>query len=565
MADVLMIPPLSTDNSESIQARIGHDFIMQSVDSKPSRRSKRIKSIPVGDVGATLQYLQKMQDENPSFFYAVQADEVDNLTNFFWADAKSMMDFNYFGDVVCFDTTYKYFGYGRPFAVFIGVNHHKQAVIFGSALLYDESRRSYKWLFDTFKIAMSGKQSKTILTDRSALIAEAIAETMHGTFHRYCVWHIYQNALEHLTQAFHGSKTLASDFSRCLFDYEDEEEFLMAWRTMLETYDLKDNQWLAHLFEERENWALVYGRESFYADMKSIQLKDSLSGELKKYLSPEMELLHFYERYERLIDDLRFAEVQADANASQSVRKLPSMRVLRQAANAYTPAAFKMFEKEFEFYMDCMLYSCGVVGTVSEYKVAMYEKPKDHFVKFDSLDGSIICSCKKFEFVGIPCHHMLKVLDSRNIKDLPPEYILKRWRKDAKVGAFCGIYDFLFDGNPQISSAKRYNYLCCIFSIAASRAAKSLDTYSFIENQSDVLMEQVEQVLRLRPPEITSLITSSRDQVQNSVGSIVAAGFQHERVDQGNFLGATTNGFLNSRLSHPTICWGQFPAGPPEQ
>ncbi|KAI0507191.1 hypothetical protein KFK09_013312 [Dendrobium nobile] len=565
MTDVLMMTPMSTDNSGNIQARGAQDFSLHSVDSKSCLRSKLSKSVLVGDVGATLEYLQKMQDENPSFFYAVQVDEMGSLINFFWADAKSVMDFKYFGDVVCFDSTYKYFGYGRPFAQFIGVNHHKQAVIFGSALLHDESKKSYKWLFDTFKTAMSGKQSKTVLTDRSALMTEAIAEMWPGTFHRYCVWHIYQNALEQLTQAFHGSKTLASDFSRCLFDYEDEEEFLMAWKTMLETYDLKDNQWLANLFEEREKWALVYGREAFYADMKSVQLKDNLSGELKKYLSPEAELLNFYEHYNKLLDERRFAELQADAHASQSARKLPSMRVLRQAADSYTPAAFKMFEKEFELYMDCMIYSCGEIGTVSEYKVTMDEKLKDHFVKFDSLDGSIICSCKKFDFIGIPCHHMLKVLDSRNIKDLPPEYVLKRWRKDAKVVPFSGIYDFPFHGNPQTLSAKRYNYLCRIFSIAASRASKSFDTCVFIENQSDLLMEQVEHILRVRSIDMPSLITAPCDRAQNSVESIVTGGFRHDRVNQGSFVGANVNGFLGSRLSHPTMCWGQFPAGPPEQ
>ncbi|XP_020595404.1 protein FAR1-RELATED SEQUENCE 5-like [Phalaenopsis equestris] len=559
MADVLMMTPLSADNPFNMQARTAQDISIHSVDSK------HIKSVLVGDAGATLEYLQKMQEENPSFFYAVQADDDDNLINFFWADAKSVLDFNYFGDVVCFDSTYKYFGYGRPFAQFIGVNHHKQAIIFGSALLHDESKKSYKWLFETFKNTMHGKQSKTILTDRSELMTEAIAEIMPGTFHRYCVWHIYQNTLEQLTQAFHGSKTLASDFSRCLFDYEDEDEFLMAWRTMLENYDLKDNQWLANLFEEREKWALVYKREAFYADMKSVQLKDNLSCELKKFLSPEIELFHFYENYNRLLDERRFAELQADVHASQNSRKLPSMRVLRQAAELYTHAAFKMFEKEFEFYMDCMLYSCGQIGTISEYKVTMDEKPKDHFVKFDSLDGSVTCSCKKFEFIGIPCHHMLKVLDSRNIKDLPQEYVLKRWRKDAKVGAFGGSCDFLYGGNPQTLTAKRYNYLCRIFSIVASRASKSFDASAFIESQSDVLMEQVEQILRVRTIEMSSLINASCDRAQNSVESIVIGGFRHDRVSQGSFVGATANGFLGSRLSHPTMCWGQFPAGPPEQ
>ncbi|PKA47433.1 Protein FAR1-like 5 [Apostasia shenzhenica] len=563
MTDGLMMTPISTDNSVSIQARTSHDLGIHSVDSKCSLRSKRIKSVQVGDIGATLEYLQKMQDDSPSFFYTIQVDEVDNMTNFFWTDAKSVVDFSYFGDVLCFDTSYKYFGYGRPFALFVGLNHHKQLVIFGSALLYDESKKSYKWLFDAFKTAMGGKQPKTILTDRNALQVEALAEMWPGIVHRFCVWHIYQNALEHLSQAFHGSKTLESDFSRCLFDYDNEEEFLVAWKVMLEIYDLKDNQWLASLFEEREKWALVYGREAFYGDMKSIQLKDNLTSELKKHLSPETELLCFYEHYVRLLDDRRSAEVLSDAQASQSARKLPSMRVLRQAANAYTPAAFKMFEREFELYMDCMLYSCGNVGTISEYKVTIDEKPS-HFVKFDSLDNSITCSCKKFQFIGIPCHHVLKVLDSRNIKDLPPEYVLKRWRKDAKVEAFSGSYEFPFDGDPQTSSAKRYSYLCRIFNIVASRAAKSLDTFAFVENQSDILMEQVEQLLRTRAPEMPPFITSPCERAQSSVEPIVNGGFRHDRVNQVNFLGPA-NGFLSTRISHPTICWGQFPAGPPEQ
>ena len=143
-------------------------------------------------------------------------------------------------------------------------------------------------------MAMSGKQPKTILTDRSSAIDEAVAAVWPGTNHRYCVWHIYQKGIEQLSQAFHGSKTLSYDFSRCLFDYEDEEEFILAWKAMFEKYDLKDNQWLIKLFEEREKWALVYGRHAFYADLKSVQQKETLNSELKKHLNPETDLLYFF-------------------------------------------------------------------------------------------------------------------------------------------------------------------------------------------------------------------------------------------------------------------------------
>ncbi|KAJ6802169.1 protein FAR1-RELATED SEQUENCE 5-like [Iris pallida] len=564
-ADVTMITQEYTDNSNQKKPREHQDFDLSSIDNKKHLRSKRIKPMQIGDAGATLEFLQNMQEENPSFFYAVQVDEDNSMINFFWADAKSVMDFNYFGDVVCLDTTYRLYGYGRPFALFFGVNHHKQTVVFGSALLYDESTNSLKWLFETFKTAMSGRQPQTILTDRSDAMDEAIAMVWSGTAHRYCVWHIYQNAMEQLSQAFHGSKTLSYDFSKCLFDYEDEEEFLLAWNSMLEKYDLKDNQWLAKLFEQREKWALVYGRQAFYADLKSIQQKESLNSELKKYLTPETELLPFFEEFERILEERRLAELQADIHATQSTHKLPSMRILKQAAIAYTPAAFKMFEREFELYMDCMLYSCGEIGTISTYKVTIEERHKDHFVKFDSSDKTATCTCKNFEFVGIHCCHVLKVLDARNIKNLPPGYILKRWTKDAKAGAISGSCAITSEGDPQLSTAKRYSYLCRIFSVVAARAAKTMDSSAYIENQPDVLIAQLNQILRARPLELPPLITPSCGRPPNPVDSVVIGSFHNDRINPASFMGHSSNGLLSSRLSHPTMCWGQFPAGPPEQ
>ena len=62
------------------------------------------------------------------------------------------LDYEYFANVVCFDTTYKKNKNkeGRLFALFVGVNHHKQTIIFGATLLYDETSETFMWLFDSF-------------------------------------------------------------------------------------------------------------------------------------------------------------------------------------------------------------------------------------------------------------------------------------------------------------------------------------------------------------------------------------------------------------------------------
>ena len=50
------------------------------------------------------------------------------------------LDYEYFGDIVCFDTAYKKEKKKDdwPFALFVGVNNHKQSIIFGAPLVYED-------------------------------------------------------------------------------------------------------------------------------------------------------------------------------------------------------------------------------------------------------------------------------------------------------------------------------------------------------------------------------------------------------------------------------------------
>jgi zinc finger SWIM domain-containing protein 3 len=73
-----------------------------------------------------------------------------------------LLDYEYFGDVICFDTSYKTNDYGRSFVIFVGINHHKQTIRFGAALLYDESAPSFEWLFRALLKATCGKAPKVI-------------------------------------------------------------------------------------------------------------------------------------------------------------------------------------------------------------------------------------------------------------------------------------------------------------------------------------------------------------------------------------------------------------------
>ena len=172
-------------------------------------QSKRMREMNEGEAYTPFQYFEMRRSENASFFYEIQLDVDGQITNIFWTDPKMIVDYDLFGDVVCFDTTYRTNKNYRPFAPIIGINHHRQTVVFGVALLYDETAASFSWLFQTFIEAMCGKKPVTIFTDQDPAMAKAIAEVLPESCHRLCQWHLFQNALKHLNNYFRSSSSFA--------------------------------------------------------------------------------------------------------------------------------------------------------------------------------------------------------------------------------------------------------------------------------------------------------------------------------------------------------------------
>lgn len=55
-----------------------------------------------------------------------------------------LIDYKYFSDVMSFDITYWTNKDNRPLALFYGFNLYGKVVVFGAALLYDETIDSFK-------------------------------------------------------------------------------------------------------------------------------------------------------------------------------------------------------------------------------------------------------------------------------------------------------------------------------------------------------------------------------------------------------------------------------------
>ena len=99
-----------------------------------------------GEAASLGRYFSCQLKENPSHYFTSQLDCEELITNIFWADARMIIDYSHFGDVITFDTTYSTNRDARPLVVFLGLNHHRETVAFGGALLYDETIESFVWL-----------------------------------------------------------------------------------------------------------------------------------------------------------------------------------------------------------------------------------------------------------------------------------------------------------------------------------------------------------------------------------------------------------------------------------
>lgn len=526
-----------------------------SLDYDNHLHSERDREMNEGDAGRLLGYFQRQHFENPTFFYSIQLDVDDKVSNIFWADDNMVVDYDYFGDVICLDTTCRTNRELRPFVQFIGVNHHKQVLIFAAALLYSDTIESFNWLFRTFINAMSGKKPKAILTEQEAVIIEAVNTVLPETNHRICVWQMYENTLKHLSHVVKDADAFANDLRSSIYDHKYEVEFTHAWEAMLETYGLQQNEWLRWMYREREKWAVVFGRNTFFLDTKGFHLGEVLSHKFRTCLNSDLDVLQFLEHFERVVDEQRYEEIEASDEMSKcSPNLMGNVVLLKHGSEVYTPRAFEVFQRGYEKSLNVVVNQCSRYGSLFEYKANTFGHARQYEVTFNTSDDTVVCSCMKFEHVGFLCSHALKVLDHRNIKVVPSQYILKRWTKEARLGSVREVEQCNMQDNPRMIVASRYKDLCHRLLKFSARASESEDAYQFAVRKLDEMIEGVEKILSLKVVEAHVITSSSADAntSENEPADIFLNGQAMEDQDESNRTNEEKEGKSTPDRGHQT-------------
>lgn len=507
-------------------------------DCRNYMRSSRQRTLG-GDTQILLDYFKSKEAENPSFFYAVQGDEDNCMSNILWVDHKAKTNYTYFGDTVTFDTTYRSNRYRLPFAPFTGVNHHGQPVLFGCALLINESEASFVWLFETWLEAMSRRPPVSITTDHDRVIRGAINHVFPDTRHRFCKWHIFKECQEKLSHVLSEHHDFEADLHKCVNLTESIEEFESCWSSLIDRYGLREHEWLQEIYGYRRQWVPVYLRDSFFAEMSITQRSDSINSYFDGYINASTTLQLFVKQYEKALESRYEKEVKADYDTINTAPLLKTPSPMeKQAAGVYTRRLFIKFQEELVETLTFLANKVGEEEMITVYRVAKYgESHKAYFVRFNFSEIKATCSCQMFEFSGIVCRHILTVFRVTNILTLPSHYILKRWSRNAKSGVILDDHTTDLLNGGQESLTIRYNNLRREALKYADKGVSSPKVY-------DVAMSALREAAN-------KVEAASK----NGGRLVILDGACKEDLHQGNeAITSCSNAQLSSQLSSSTVC-----------
>ncbi|KAF9617324.1 hypothetical protein IFM89_035305 [Coptis chinensis] len=276
----------------------------------------------------------------------------------------------------------------------------------------------------------------------------AVPKVFPTTRHRLCYWHIKKKFGQKLGYLYYKKSGFKRAMKECLRFTFRIEDFERRWKSLIVKYGLTENTWLDGLYKDREAWVPVYNRTTFFAGMNTTGRNEGINSFFKDYICSTTTLKEFVQKYEQALKTIEVKERHEDFESEQKNRIVTGKSfILNHAAKIYTR---KMYEKFRAQYFDLELYKANFVGgELNIYKVEFMRNKIDgenqHWiVKWNPQTCEGVCECHRYEFVGIPCAHLLKVLSKLDVYEIPKCFIKERWlkganrfRRDDKGGSQC--------------------------------------------------------------------------------------------------------------------------------
>ncbi|XP_078177593.1 protein FAR1-RELATED SEQUENCE 5-like isoform X2 [Carex rostrata] len=435
-----------------------------------------------GDARTLLDYFKRMQLKNKGFFYAIQADSTNCVTNVVWIDAKARVLYTYFGDALTFDTTYMQNDNMPPLALFSGANQHGEMVVFGYALILDKTESGFGWIFETWLSAMGKRHPISVTTDQGSSLASAVAAVFPQTYHRFCRWRIFSRCKNKLSDLYFKFPTLHEEIKSCVNEPDTVDIFEVCWRSLVDKYDLRENEWLGFLYGIRNKWVPAHLTTSFFAELSTIKRPESINRLCRGHFgTSKVSLTNFLIKVDELMESRCEKEAQCESTVLHPEPVLKTDMIMeKQAASAYTKETFEIFQSELveSLHHYPVKIQDGPYGKYSVERVG--ETTHTHYrytVFFSPAEKKAWCNCNKFSLSGILCRHVLAVFFLTGVILLPDHCITKRWTRISKMGPDPELQDPGQESCYENSVSMRYHDLVRDAMRCVEKGATSPDCY----------------------------------------------------------------------------------------
>ncbi|KAI4356208.1 hypothetical protein L6164_000248 [Bauhinia variegata] len=153
-------------------------------------------------------------------------------------------------------------------------------------------------------------------------MAKALVVVMPEIRHGLCTWHLMQNEIKHLGNLMKKRSHFLSDFKKCMYDYDQEVKFEEAWSELVIKFNVNENNWVKSMYAIKEKWAACHMKEAFTLGMRSTQLSESLNSNFKACMGPNVNVIQFFNHFERVVKEKRYNELICEYEARHKLARL---------------------------------------------------------------------------------------------------------------------------------------------------------------------------------------------------------------------------------------------------
>ncbi|KAF6173848.1 hypothetical protein GIB67_039799 [Kingdonia uniflora] len=226
------------------------------------------------------------------------------------------------------------------------------------------------------------------------------------------------------------------------------------------------------IFNIIQRWVPLWNRETFFAGMSSTGQSESTNNFFNGWLPITTGLYSFVTKYEVALIEVYERESAEDFASEHRYRQAgPHQTLLKDAANIYTRTMFHKLQDQFDQVVQFVVIERYVEGNVRQLQVKSHSGRAESFelqIDLEKLTGN--CGCKLFEYVGLPCCHLLKVSSKYDILKIPKAFIMIKWTIGANK--FSRSYDESQLEGDNLRHALRHNHLSLRASNLFERASK---------------------------------------------------------------------------------------------